>query len=121
MNPQTSFGFAGIVAHLTPVRFISTGVGFTIRQTRMLLTCDAIDASGIIVWMLFLHMYFQRLLIFVMPIALGTFEGFAAVSSRIPSNAARHPRTIEYHVTIGALNSSLSAIYMIWAGSNSGT
>lgn len=87
----------------------------------MLLTCDAIDASGIIVWMLFLHMYFQRLLIFVMPIALGTFEGFAAVSSRIPSNAAGHPGTIEYHVTIGAFNSSLSAIYMIWAGSNSGT
>ena len=87
----------------------------------MLLTCDAIDASGVIVWMLFLHMYFQRLLIFVMPIALGTFEGFAAVSSRIPSNAAGHPGTIEYHVTIGTFNSSLSAIYMIWAGSNSGT
>lgn len=85
------------------------------------MTCDAIDASGIVVWMLFLHMYFQRLLIFVMPIALGTFEGFAAVSSRIPSNAARHPGTIEYHVTIGTFNSSLSAIYMIWAGSNSGT
>ena len=77
MNPQTSFGFAGIVAHLTPVRFISTGVGFTIRQTRMLLTFDAIDASHTIVRMLFLHMDFQLIFIFVMQIALGTFEGFA--------------------------------------------
>ena len=100
-----------------PVRFIFTGVGFTTSQTGMLLTYNAIDTS----LMLFFHMDFQLLLIFVKLIAFGTLEGFVAVSSHIPSNTVRHSRTIEYHITIGAFNSSLSAIYMVWAGFNSGT
>ena len=56
-----------------------------------------------------------------MPVTLGTFEGLAGVSGRVPAKAARHPGRVENHVTLAALNSSLSAIDMVRASSNGGS
>lgn len=44
------------------------------------LTSQAVTTSAFAIWMLLPHVNLQRLLIFVMPIALRTLEGLAGVA-----------------------------------------
>ena len=65
-------------------------------------------------------MNFQRFLVLVVPVTLGTLEGFAGVSRSVPSNTSRHSRGIENHVTIGTFNTCWSTIDVFRAGSDGG-
>lgn len=77
MDGKVAFGCGRVVADLTPVWLVTTGVGLSSGQTRMLLACDAVNAGGLTFWMFFLHMNLQCLLVLVMPVTLGTFERLA--------------------------------------------
>ena len=91
MDGKVALGGGGIVTYFTSVWLVSTCVSFASSQTRMLLSSDAIDASGIIFGVFFLHVDFQGLLILVVPITFGALEGLARVSGCIPSQSPRHP------------------------------
>ena len=92
MNGQITLSGGRVIANFTPIWLVSTSVSFSSSQTRMLLSSDAIDASGIIFGVFFLHVDFQGLLILVVPITLGALEGLARVSGCIPGKSTRHPR-----------------------------
>ena len=56
-----------------------------------------------------------------MPITFRTFEGLARVTRNIPGVASSHSGRAEDEVTLGAFDSSRTAIDMIGTGSNSST
>ena len=84
----------------------------------MLLASDAINASGFALWMLFLHVNLQCLLVLVMPITLGTLEGLTGVPGDIPGLSTSHPGGAEDDVTLGAFHPSGTAIDVVRASPN---
>ena len=47
VDAEVALGGGAVVAHLTPVGLVSTGVGLASRQPGMLLVGDAVNAVGV--------------------------------------------------------------------------
>ena len=52
---EVALGGGAVVADLTPVGFVAAGVRLSPGQSRVLLTSDAIDAGGLALRVLLLH------------------------------------------------------------------
>lgn len=74
---EVALGGGGVVADLAPVRLVAAGVGLAPGESRVRLPGDAVYTRGLALRVFLLHVYLQRLLILVVPIAFGTFERFA--------------------------------------------
>ena len=85
----------------------------------MLLASDAVNAVGIRVRVLLLHVYLQGLLILVVPVTLGTLECLAGIVGGIPSQRPQ-PVGVDDHVTLATVQSSGSAIDVVRTGTNGG-
>ena len=132
MNGEVALGGGGIVADLAAVGFVAACVGLPTGQAGMLLPGDAVDAGGLILRVLLLHVDLQSLLILVMPVALGTLQRLAGIVGSVPaSSGAANPwpttqptggssRT-KYEIALGTFNTcGPASLQVLWAGANSG-
>ena len=87
----------------------------------MLLASNAVNASCIVLGMLFFHVDLKCLLVLVVPIALGAFQGLAGVSRDVPRVSAYHPGRSQDQVALCTLHACGPAIDMIRASPNGGT
>ena len=93
MDAQIALCCRRVLAHITsaqlvydvmnlllPVGFISTRIRLTPCQFRMSTIVQTVDARDLIVGVLLLHVNLQRLLVFVVPVALGTLQCLARIA-----------------------------------------
>lgn len=111
VNRQVSLRCCRIITNITTVRFVAASIRFASRQTRMLLTGQTIATCTLAVRMLFAHMNFQSLLIFVVPIALRTFERFAWVT-RWDLNAGIESSRVQNQFTSDTIKKNIQSIIL---------
>ena len=119
MDGQVTLGGCRVVAHLTSVGLVAAGVGLAAGQPRVLLASDAVDAGGLTVRVLLLHVDLQCFLVFVVPVAFGTLEGLAGVVAGIPSLLDRaEPVRVQDEITLGTLDAGGPALDVLRAGAD---
>ena len=77
VDAKVPFGGGGVVAHVAAVGLVAARVHLTARQARVRLAGDTVDALGVRLRVFLLHVDLQRLLVLVVPVALGTLERLA--------------------------------------------
>lgn len=80
VDREVTLGGGGVVAHLAAVGFVAASIGLPSGKARVGLVGEAVDASGLVLWMLLLHVDLQRLLVLVMPVTFGTLESLAGIA-----------------------------------------
>ena len=74
MNTEVAFGSSGVVTDLAAEGLVTTGVALTPCQPWVRLPTFAVDTGAPRLRMFLLHVRLKRLLVLVVPIALGTLE-----------------------------------------------
>lgn len=116
---EIALGRGRIVAHLASVRFITARVRLAAGQSRVRLSGNAVHARRFRFRVFFLHMYLQRFLILVMPVALGALERFTRVprvhAHQRTADAAGQPGRAEYELATSAIDSARPAVHVVRA------
>jgi len=113
---EVAFGGRRIVAHLTPVRFVTARVRLAPGQPRVRLPGDAVHARRFRLGVFLLHVYLQRLLVFVMPVAFRALERLARVPGVHADQRAAHatqPGRTQYELAPRAVHAAGPAVHVV--------
>lgn len=88
VNAEVALSCSRVVANLATIRFVTACIRFPTSQPGVGLIGETVHAAHVVLRMFFFHVNLQSLLVFVVPIAFGTFE-----------RLARIPRVHHGHVT----------------------
>ena len=98
MDAEVAFRRRRVVTDVAAIRFVAARVRLASRQPRVWSAASAVDTCRVAVWVFLSHVNLQRLLVLVVPVALGTLERLAGVTRHESGGRRRAERAADRHV-----------------------